>query len=64
MVVTATAAYHCPFKDKKYLFYVRTQCVPHRKHSPARLYKTNWSSLDKTKAAVWSEIHTEHIDAK
>jgi len=29
-----------PFRDKICLFYIRTQGIPHSKHSPLWLYKT------------------------
>jgi hypothetical protein len=51
-----------PLKEKRNLFYMRTQFVPRSKHSPPRLYKTSHLMLYKSKVAVCSEIHTKHIN--
>jgi len=45
------------------LFYIRTQCITHSKHSPPQLYKTNLVMLFKGKVAVCCEIRTKHINA-
>ena len=45
------------FKDETCLFYIRTECVPRRKHSPPQLHKTNPLMLYKAK------VHTEHLNA-
>jgi hypothetical protein len=51
-----------PLETKRVCF-IRTQCVPHSKHSPPRLYRTNPLKLYKAKVAVSSENHTQHINA-
>jgi hypothetical protein len=52
-----------PLKTKRYLFYIRTQCVPCRKHSPLRL-KKSLLMFYKAKVAVCAEIRTKHINAR
>jgi hypothetical protein len=49
-----------PLKTKHNLFYVRTQGVPHSKHSPYRLPKTNHTMMYKVKL-VYSEMYTKII---
>jgi hypothetical protein len=52
-----------PFEVETCVFYIRTQCVPHCKHSGPRLYKSNLLTLYKAKVAVCFEIRTKHINA-
>jgi hypothetical protein len=47
-----------------YLLYIRIQSILPSKHSSPRLYKTNLLIFYKAKVAVWSEIHTHHINTK
>ena len=51
-----------PLNMKCICFYVRTQSVPRCRHSPPHLYKTKLLMMYKVKAAVCSEIHTQHIN--
>ena len=50
-------------KEETRLFCVRTQSVPHSKHSPLRFCETSLLMLYKAKVAVCSEIYTEPIKA-
>ena len=47
--------------EKKRVYFIKTQSVPHSKHTPPRLYRTNPLMLYKAKVAVCSENYTQHI---
>src|SRR5215831_2251189 len=42
--------------------YIKTQSVPHSKHTPSQLYKTSQLMLYREIIAVCSQIHTKHIN--
>ena len=47
--------------EKKRVYFIKTQSVPHSKHTPPRLYRTNPLMLYKAKVAVCSVNYTQHI---